>query len=172
MVIDYRSLNKLTKRNAYPLPRIDDMLDHLAGSTTFSLIDLRQAYHQCRLVESDVPKTAFRTPLGHYEYVTLSFGLTNAPSAFQSVMNRLFSQHMYKFVMIYFDDILVFSKDAQSHAKHLRAVLDILRSAKLTVAIHKCKFYQQEVLFLGHIVSGSGVKKYSGAVSGSGNRGL
>lgn len=158
MVIDYRALNKLTKRNAFPLPRIDDMLDHLAGAKVFSLIDLRQAYHQCRLVESDVPKTAFRTPLGHYEYLTLSFGLTNAPAAFQSVMNRLFSKHMYKFVMIYLDDILVFSKDAEEHSRHLRVVLDILREANLTVALHKCKFYQEEVLFLGHIVSGSGVK--------------
>jgi hypothetical protein len=158
MVIDYRALNKLTKRNAYPLPRIDDMLDHLAGSKVYSLIDLRQAYHQCRLVDSDVPKTAFRTPLGHYEYVTLSFGLTNAPAAFQSVVNRLFSKYMYKFVMVYLDDILVFSKNEAEHAQHLRAVLDILRSAQLTVALGKCKFYQKEVLFLGHIVSGDGVK--------------
>jgi hypothetical protein len=158
MVIDYRAINKLSKRNAFPLPRIDDMLDHLAGATTFSLIDLRQAYHQCRLVDSDVPKTAFRTPLGHYEYVTLSFGLTNAPAAFQSVMNKLFSKHLYKFVMVYLDDILVFSKNAAEHTKHLRMVLDILRDAKLTVAIHKCKFYQEEVLFLGHIISGTGVK--------------
>lgn len=158
MVIDYRALNKLTKRNAYPLPRIDDMLDHLAGATTFSLIDLRQAYHQCRLVESDIPKTAFRTPLGHYEYITLSFGLTNAPAAFQSVMNRLFTKHMYKFVMIYLDDILIFSENEAEHATHLRMVLDILKASNLTVAINKCKFYQKEVLFLGHIVSGEGVK--------------
>ena len=158
MVVDYRAINKLSKRNAFPLPRIDDMLDHLAGATTFSLIDLRQAYHQCRLVKSDVPKTAFRTPLGHYEYVTLSFGLTNAPAAFQSVMNKLFSKHLYKFVMVYLDDILVFSKNPAEHDKHLCMVLDILRDANLTVAIHKCKFYQQEVLFLGHIVSGEGVK--------------
>ena len=158
MVIDYRALNKLTKRNAYPLPRIDDMLDHLAGAKVFSLIDLRQAYHQCRLVNSDVPKTAFRTPLGHYEYVTLSFGLTNAPAAFQSVVNRLFAKHMYKFVMVYLDDILIFSKNETEYAVHLRAVLDILRSAQLTVALWKCKFFQSEVMFLGHIVSAEGVK--------------
>ena len=158
MVIDYRALNKLTKRNAFPLPRIDDMLDHLAGATIFSLIDLRQAYHQCRLVESDVPKTAFRTPLGHFEYLTLSFGLTNAPAAFQSVINRMFGQHLYKFVMVYLDDILVFSKTPEENAKHLHIVLDILKSNNLTVAIHKCKFYQEQVLFLGHVISGAGVK--------------
>jgi hypothetical protein len=160
MVIDYRALNKLTKRNAYPLPRIDldDMLDHLAGAKVFSLIDLRQAYHQCKIVDSDVPKTAFRTPLGHYEYVTLRFGLTNAPAAFQSVVNRLFSKQMYKFVMVYLDDILIFSKNEAEHAAHLRAVLEILGNAQLTVAIQKCKFYQKELLFLGHIVSGDGVK--------------
>jgi hypothetical protein len=158
MVVNYRAINKLSKRNAFPLPRIDDMLDHLVDATTFSLIDLRQAYHQCRLVDSNVPKTAFRTPLGHYEYVTLSFGLTNAPAAFQSVMNKLFSKHLYKFVMVYLDDILVRSKKAAEHDHHLRTVLDILRDTKLTVAIHQCKFYQPEVLFLGHIVSGNGVK--------------
>jgi hypothetical protein len=158
MVIDYRALNKLTKRNGFPLPRIDEMLDHLGDATTFSLIDLRQAYHQCKLVDSDVPKTAFRTPFGHFEYVTLSFGLTNAPAAFQSVMNGMFSKYLYKFVMVYLDDILVFSKTAVEHEKHLRIILDILKANNLTVAIEKCKFFQSEVLFLGHIVSAQGVQ--------------
>jgi hypothetical protein len=157
MCIDYRALNKLTKRNAFPLPRIDVLFDHLAGAKVFSLVDLRQAYHQIKIVESDIPKTAFRTPFGHYEYVTLSFGLVNAPAAFQSVMNRIFSPMLYKFCLVYLDDILIFSKDAASHALHLRAVLDVLRAHNLTVAKHKCNFNQSEVLFLGHIVSGKGL---------------
>jgi hypothetical protein len=142
MCIDYRALNKLTKRNAFPLPRIDVLFDHLAGAKVFSLVDLRQAYHQVKVVESDIPKTAFRTPFGHYEYVTLSFGLVNAPAAFQSVMNRIFSPMLYKFCLVYLDDILIFSKDAASHAQHIRAVLDVLRENKLTVSKFKCNFNQ------------------------------
>jgi hypothetical protein len=153
MVIDYRALNKLTRRNAFPLPRIDVLFDHLAGAKVFSLVDLRQAYHQIKIKESDIPKTAFRTPMGHYEYVTLSFGLVNAPAAFQSVMNRIFAPMLYKFCLVYLDDILVFSQDAASHAEHLRSVLNVLRANNLTVAKHKCNFNQAEVLFLGHIVS-------------------
>ena len=114
MVVDYRAINKLTRRIPLPLPRIDEMLDHLAGSKVVSLLDLRQAYHQAKLQSSDVPKTAFRTPLGHYdhnEYLTLSFGLVNAPSAFQNLMNTIFSKHLHKLEMVYLDDIIVFSKN-------------------------------------------------------------
>jgi hypothetical protein len=157
MVIDYRVLISITRRIGYPLPRIDTMLDHLASAKVFSLIDLRQAYHQAKLLPSDVPRTAFRTPLGHHEYLTLSFGLVNAPAAFQSIMNKIFAQHMYKFVMVYLDDILMFSNNEGDHAKHLRIVLDILKSHNLTVAIFKCKFYKSQVLFLGHIISGESV---------------
>lgn len=163
MVIDYRALNKLTKRIAFPLPRIDEMLDHLTGATCYSLIDLRQAYHQAKLQESDVPKTVFRTPLGSYEYLTLSFGLVNAPSAFLSLMNKIFSDTpygciLYKFVMVYLDDIIIYSKNEAEHEKHLRIVLDVLKQHNLIAAIHKCKLYQREVLFLGHVVSAEGVK--------------
>jgi hypothetical protein len=158
MVVDYRAINKLTRRIPLPLPRIDEMLDHLAGSKVFSLIDLRQAYHQAKLQPSDVPKTAFRTPLGHFEYLTLSFGLVNAPSAFQNLMNTIFSKHLYKFVMVYLDDIIVFSKSEEEHQQHLRMVLDILQQHNLTAAIWKCHFFQTEVLFLGHIVSADGVR--------------
>eukprot|EP00882_Tetradesmus_deserticola_P000856 GHRQ01000930.1.p1 GENE.GHRQ01000930.1~~GHRQ01000930.1.p1 ORF type:complete len:1344 (+),score=98.92 GHRQ01000930.1:408-4034(+) len=157
MVIDYRHLNRLTKRNGFPLPRIDVLLDHLAGAKVFSLVDLRQAYHQCKLQPTDVPKTAFRTPFGHYEFLTLSFGLVNAPAAFQSVMNRIFSPMLYKYCLVYLDDILIFSKSAAEHAVHLRAVLDVLKANSLTVAIHKCTLNQPSVLFLGHIVSAAGV---------------
>jgi hypothetical protein len=158
MCIDYRAINRLTRRIAFPLPRIDEMLDHLTGAKVFSLIDLRQAYHQAKLLDSDVPKTAFRSPFGHYEYLTLSFGLVNAPSAFQSLMNKLFSQHLYKFVMVYLDDIIVYSKSEAEHEQHLRIVLDVLKQHSLTAAIHKCSFYQKEVLFLGHVVSAEGVR--------------
>lgn len=158
MVIDYRALNKLTERNAYPLPRIDVLLDHLAGSKVFSLIDLRQAYHQIQLCESDVPKTAFRTPFGHYEFITLSFGLVNAPAVFQGAMNRIFSKYLYKFLLVYLDDCLIFSKSAEEHEQHLRLVLDVLKEHQLTAAVHKCTFNQAQVLFLGHVISADGVK--------------
>jgi hypothetical protein len=122
MVVDYRAINKLTKRVAFPLPRIDAMLDHLSNSTCYSLIDLRQAYHQAKLVDSDVPKTAFRTPFGHFEYLTLSFGLVNAPSAFQSLMDKLFAPYLYKFCMVYLDDIIIFSKTEQELMMMMRIV--------------------------------------------------
>jgi hypothetical protein len=157
MVVDYRALNKLTKRNGFPLPRVDVLFDHLAGSKVFSLIDLRNAYHQCKLQPADIPRTAFRTPFGHYEFLTLSFGLMNAPAAFQSVMNKIFSKLLYKCCLVYLDDILVFSKTAAEHAQHLRAVLDILKNNRLTVALHKCNLNQSSVLFLGHIISNKGV---------------
>jgi hypothetical protein len=144
MCIDYRAINRLTRRIAFPLPRIDEMLDHLTGAKVFSLVDLRQAYHQAKVLDSDVPKTAFRTPFGHYEYLTLSFGLVNAPSAFQSLMNKLFSKHLYKFVMVYLDDIIVYSKSEAEHEKHLRIVLDILKQHNLTAAHWKCSFYQKK----------------------------
>jgi hypothetical protein len=158
MVIDYRAINKITRRNAFPLPRIDVLLDHLAGCKVMSLIDLRQAYHQIQLLDSDVPKTAFRTPFGHFEYLTLSFGLVNAPAVFQGAMNRIFAKYLHKFLLVYLDDCLIFSKSAEEHATHLRLVLDVLKEHQLTAAVHKCSFNQSQVLFLGHIVSSEGVK--------------
>ena len=159
MVCDYRYLNKITKKIGFPLPRIDQLIDHLAGATHFSLIDLRQAYHQAKLVPSDVPKTCFRTPFGSFEYVTLSFGLVNAPSAFQYTMQKIFSKLLYKNVLIYLDDILVFTKGGdKEHTEALEAALNVLRANKLTAAHWKCSFYQSEVLYLGHIVSGKGIK--------------
>jgi hypothetical protein len=158
LVIDHRGLNKLTVRNSFPLPRIDDMLDSLSGAQVFSSIDLRQAYHQIQLLPSDVPKTAFRTPMGHYEFLTLSFGLVNAPAVFQNIMNDLFRPYLRKFVVVYLDDILVYSNTPEEHAKHLRLVLDVLKKHQLTVSAEKCSFNQRQVLFLGHIVSADGVK--------------
>ena len=119
MVIDYRALNKLTIKNRYPLPRIDDLFDQLADSCVFSSLDLSQGYHQIRILEEDVPKTTFRVPFGHYQFKVLSFGLTNALTTFLSVINRIFHQYLRKFVLVYLDDILVFSKTPKEHMEHL-----------------------------------------------------
>jgi len=158
LVIDYRMINKLTIKNKYPLPRIDDMLDALSGSTVFSSIDLRQAYHQIKLVDTDRPKTAFRTPFGHYQWVTLSMGLTNAPAVFQSVVNDIFRPYLGKFVVVYLDDICIHSKTEEEHIKHLQLVLDKLKEAKLTAAWHKCRFFEKQLLFVGHTVSAEGIR--------------
>lgn len=158
MCIDYRAINKLTIKNKYPLPRIDTILDTLSGATIFSSIDLRQAYHQIKLLPSDVPKTAFRSPFGHYEYLTLSFGLTNAPSAFQALMNDMFREYLGKFVLAYLDDILIFSRTHDEHIQHIKIVLDILKANKLTVAIEKCDFFKKELFYLGFIITDKGIQ--------------
>ena len=154
MVIDYRSLNKLTVKNKYPLPRIDDLLDRLHGAKYFSSIDLMSGYHQIRLHESDVPKTAFRTPAGLYEFLVLPFGLSNAPATFQTEMNRLLGHLSY--VIVYLDDILIFSRSAEEHEQHVREVLSILRREKLIAKAVKCAFFQISLPFLGHIISAEG----------------
>lgn len=158
MVVDYRALNKLTIKNRYPLPRIDDLLDKVAGCSAYSSIDLYQAYHQLKISPEDVPKTAFRTPVGHYQFRVLIEGLTNAPATFQMVMNRLFSKYIDDFIVVYLDDICVFSKNGADHEQHLRLVLDILRKEKLYARREKCVFNKPEALYLGHIVSKSGVR--------------
>ena len=127
MVIDYRALNAITIRNRYPLPRIEDLFDQLSKATIFSSIDLQSGYHQIRITAEDIPKTAFRTPFGHYEFNVLCFGLTNAPATFQSTMNRIFAKYLGKFVAIYIDDILIYSRSAEEHKEHLRLVLQLLR---------------------------------------------
>ena len=158
MVIDYRALNKLTIKNRYPLPRIDDLFDQLAGSYVFSSLDLAQGYHQIRISEEDVPKTAFRVPFGHYQFKVLSFGLTNAPATFQGVMNKNFERYLGKFVLVYLDDILVFSKNQEEHLEHLRKVFDILRKNKLYAKLTKCHFAKEELEYLGHVVGKDGIK--------------
>ncbi|GJV20852.1 putative reverse transcriptase domain-containing protein [Tanacetum coccineum] len=157
LCIDYRELNKITIRNRYPLPRIDDLFDQLQGAKHFSKIDLRSGYHQLRVKEQDISKTAFRTRYGHYEFLVMPFGLTNAPAVFMDLMNRVFHEFLDKFVIVFIDDILVFSKSKEEHEEHLRTVLQILRQEKLYAKFSKCEFWLSKVAFLGHIVSTEGI---------------
>ncbi|GKD58377.1 putative reverse transcriptase domain-containing protein, partial [Tanacetum coccineum] len=131
MCIDYRELNKLTVKNRYPLPRIDDLFDQLQGSSIYSKIDLRSGYHQLRVREQDIPKTAFRTRYGHYEFQVMPFGLTNAPAVFMDLMNRVCKPYLDKFVIVFNDDILIYSKDEKEHEEHLKAILELLKKEKL-----------------------------------------
>ncbi|XP_057548077.1 uncharacterized protein LOC130826512 [Amaranthus tricolor] len=141
LCIDYRELNKVTVKNKYPLPRIDDLFDQLRGAEIFSKIDSRSGYHQLRIAEGDIHKTAFRTRDGHYEFTVMPFGLTNAPAAFMCLINQVFSAYLDKFVVIFIDDILVYSKDRDEHQKHLRFVLQTLRENKLYAKLSKCEFW-------------------------------
>ena len=158
LCVDYRALNRLTIKNRYPLPRIDDLLDMVGKARFFTSLDLASGYHQIRIPIEDRPKTAFMTPLGHYQWKVLVEGLTNAPSTFQRLMNDLFEPYIGKFVAVYLDDILVFSATKEEHYKHLKIVLDILRQAELYCKIKKCTFMAREVKFLGHIVDENGLR--------------
>ncbi|XP_019241067.1 PREDICTED: uncharacterized protein LOC109221061, partial [Nicotiana attenuata] len=140
MCIDYRQLNKVTIKNKYPLPRIDDLFDQLQGARVFSKIDLRSGYHQLKIRDSDVPKTAFRTRYGHYEFLVMSFCLTNAPAAFMDLMNRVFRPYIDSFVIVFIDDILIYSRSLGEHEQHLRVVLQTLREQKLYAKFSKCEF--------------------------------
>ncbi|KAD5802711.1 hypothetical protein E3N88_14071 [Mikania micrantha] len=158
MCIDYQELNKLTIKNRYPLPRIDDMFDQLQGATYFSKIDLRSGYHQLRVYEDDVPKTAFRTRYWHYEFLVMPFGLTNAPAVFMDLMNRVCRPYLDKFVIVFIDDILVYSRSQQEHAQHLKLILELLAREKLYAKFSKCEFWLREVQFLGHVVNQDGIQ--------------
>nr|KYP48071.1 Transposon Ty3-I Gag-Pol polyprotein [Cajanus cajan] len=138
LCVDYRQLNKLTIKNKYPLPRIDDLMDQLRGTLVFSKIDLRSGYHQIRVKEGDILKTAFRTRYGHYEYVVMSFGVTNAPAIFMDYMNRIFRPFLDKFVVVFIDDILIYSRTPEEHGEHLRTVLEILKANQLYAKLSKC----------------------------------
>ncbi|KAL4026376.1 hypothetical protein IC575_014805 [Cucumis melo] len=157
LCIDYRELNKVTVKNRYPLPRIDDLFDQLQGATVFSKIDLRSGYHQLRIKNEDIPKTAFRSRYGHYEFIVMSFGLTNAPAVFMDLMNRVFREFLDTFVIVFIDDILIYSKTEAEHEEHLRMVLQTLRDNKLYAKFSKCEFWLKQVSFLGHVVSKAGV---------------
>ncbi|GJT63760.1 putative reverse transcriptase domain-containing protein [Tanacetum coccineum] len=157
MCIDYRELNKLTVKNRYPLPRIDDLFDQLQGSNIYSKIDLRSGYHQLRVREQDIPKTAFRTRYGHYEFQVMPFGLTNAPAVFMDLMNRVCKPYLDKFVIVFIDDILIYSKDKKEHEEHLKAILELLKKEKLYAKFSKCKFWIPKVQFLGHVIDSRGI---------------
>ncbi|KAJ9529157.1 hypothetical protein QJQ45_007831 [Haematococcus lacustris] len=152
MCLDYRQLNKITIRDQYPLPRIDDLFDKLSGCTVFSSLDLQAGYNQIRITPEDVPKTAFRTPDGHYQFKVLSFGLCNAPATFQRVMNDAFAPVLNQCALVYLDDILVMSKSVDEHLKHLRKVFDLLRLNKLYAKQSKCEFMRTTLKFLGHVI--------------------
>ncbi|WVZ88944.1 hypothetical protein U9M48_035411 [Paspalum notatum var. saurae] len=157
MCIDYRALNDVTVKNKYPLPRIDDLFDQMKGASVFSKIDLRSGYHQLKIRASDIPKTAFVSRYGLYEFTVMSFGLTNAPAYFMYLMNKVFMEYLDKFVVVFIDDILVFSVNEEEHEKHLRMVLQKLRENQLYAKLSKCEFWLLEVSFLGHIISKGGI---------------
>jgi hypothetical protein len=157
MCVDYRSLNEVTIKNKYPLPRIDDLFDQLKGACVFSKIDLRSGYHQLMIRATDIPKTAFITRYGLYEYMVMSFGLTNAPAYFMHLINKVFMEYLDKFVVVFIDNILIFSKNEEEHDEHLRLVLQKLRENQLYAKLKKCEFWLKEVSFLGHIISQGGI---------------
>jgi hypothetical protein len=157
MCIDYRSLNEVTIKNKYPLPRIEDLFDQMKGVSVFSNVDLRLGYLQLKIWESDIPKTTFHTRYGLYEYTVMSFGLTNALAYFMHLMNKVFMEYLDKFVVVFIDDILIFAKTEGEHEKNLRLVLEKLRSNKLYAKFSKYKFWLTNVAFLGHVISATGV---------------
>jgi hypothetical protein len=157
MCIDYRALNEVTIKNKYPLPRIEDLFDQLREANVFSKIDLRLGYHQLRIRPSDIPKTAFITKYGLYEFTVMSIGLTNAPAFFMNLMNSVFMDYLDKFVVVFIDDILIYSQSEEEHAGHLRMVLQRLREHQLYAKLSKCEFWIDEVLFSGHIINKEGL---------------
>jgi ribonuclease HI len=157
LCVDYRTLNAVTIKNKYPLPRIDDLMDQLRQAKYFSKIDLRSGYHKMKIRPEDIHKTTFVTWYGQYEYTVVSFGLTNAPSYFMNMMNKVFMDELEKCVVVFIDDILVYSQTAEEHEEHLRIVLGKLRQHQLYAKFSKCEFWIEEVAFLGHVLSAKGV---------------
>ncbi|KAG8503462.1 hypothetical protein CXB51_001438 [Gossypium anomalum] len=157
LFINYRKLNKVTIKNKYPLLKINDLFDPLKVVTVFSKIDLRSGYYQLRVKESYVPKIAFRTKYGHYEFLVMPFGLTNSSAVFMNLMNQIFRPYLDKFVVIFIDDILIYSQDESEHAEHLRIVLQTLREKKLFAKFSKSEFWHREVRFLGYTISAEGI---------------
>jgi hypothetical protein len=155
--VDYHSLNEVTIKNKYPLPRIDDLFDQLKGACVFSKIDLRSGYHQLKIRATDIPKTTFITRYGLYDYTVMSFGLTNAPAYFMYLMNKVFMEYLDKLVVVFIDKILIFSKNEEEHDEHLCLVLQKFRENQLYAKLSKCEFWLKEVSFLGHIISEGGI---------------
>ena len=164
MCIDYRALNKQTVKDQFPLPRIDSLLERLGQATVFTKLDLASGYHQIAMEETSIQKTAFRTNFGHFEFLVMPFGLCNAPGTFQRLMNKVFADNLGKFIAVYLDDILIFSRNMEEHWKHLRWALDRLREAKLYGRLHKCEFLKDQVEYLGFEVSPRGVQASPGKV--------
>jgi hypothetical protein len=158
MCIDYRSLNEVTIKNKYPLPRIDDLFDQLQGAKYFSKIDLRSGYHQLRIKEADIQKTAFVTRYEQYEFTVMPFGLTNAPAFFMNLMNKVFMEELGKFVVVFIDDILIYSKSRKDHERHLQIVLGRLRAHQLYAKLSKCEFWLEKIAFLGHTLTAEGIE--------------
>jgi transposase InsO family protein len=158
LCVDYRALNSITIKNRYPLPRIDELFDRLQGAKVFSKIDLRSGYHQIRIHPNDVSKTAFRTRYGHFEFLVLPFGLTNAPATFMHLMHQIFRPFLDSFVLVFLDDILIYSRNAEDHERHVRQVLELLRKHRLHAKQSKCELFRDRVEFLGHMVGGDGLR--------------
>jgi hypothetical protein len=157
LCVDYRALNEVTMKNKYLLPRINDLFDQLCGESVFSKIDLRLGHHQLKIRECDILKTAFVSRYGLYEYTVISFGLTNAPSYFMFLMNKVFMEYLDKFVVVFIDDILVYSKSEEEHEEHLRLALQKLRENRLYAKLSKCEFWMKQVAFLGYVISKGGI---------------
>jgi hypothetical protein len=165
MCVDYRCLNEVMIKNKYPLPRTEDLFDQIRGATVFSKIYLRSCYHQLKIRTEDIPKTAFATRYGVYEFLVMSFGLTNAPTYFMNLMNKVFMEYLDQFVVVFIDDILVYSQNEEAHEDHLRLVLQKLRDNQLYAKFSKCDFWLKEVAFLGHIITNGGIKVDLGKIS-------
>ncbi|KAJ0533626.1 putative nucleotidyltransferase, Ribonuclease H [Helianthus annuus] len=157
MCIDYRELNKVTTKNRYPLPCIDDLFDQLQGSSYYSKIDMRSGYHQLRVRDEYISKTAFRTHYGHYDFLVMPFGMTYAPAVFMDLMNRVCKPYLDKFVIVFIDDILIYSKSQEEHKQHLRLILELLGNEQLYAKFSKCDCWLRKVHFLGHVVNEVGI---------------
>ncbi|GJZ61239.1 putative reverse transcriptase domain-containing protein [Tanacetum coccineum] len=157
MCIDYRELNKMTIKNRYPLPIIDDLFDQLQGSSMYSKINLRSGYHQLRIKEKDIPITTFRTQYGHFKFQVMPFGLTNTPAVFMDLMNQVCKPYLDKFVIVFIDDILIYSKDKEEHGEHLKIILELLKKEQLCAKFSKYDFWLDLIQFLGHVIDNKGV---------------
>ena len=166
LCVDYRGLNAITVKNRYPLPLVGEIMDRLSGATIYTQLDLRDAYHRLRIRKGDEWKTAFRTRYGHFEYQVMPFGLANAPATFQSYINRALSDLLDTCCIVYLDDILIYSRSAEEHVKHVRMVLERLEKFRLYCKLSKCAFHTDTVNFLGFDINPKGIRKISGASPG------